>query len=65
MRNNLYEFVIRTYNFGIVRYSIYVRAMNIDDAKAMVINSARYHNDMDAIIESQRWIDMDVEGIIK
>ena len=61
---NLYEFVIKTYNFGTVRYSMFVRAKSLEEARRMVYEAPRYRNDEDSTIESEREINMFVEGII-
>lgn len=36
---NLYEFVVRIYHFGIVRYPILVRAKTLEAARKMVYDS--------------------------
>lgn len=61
---NLYEFVVRTYHFGIVRYPVLVRARTLEAARKMVYDLPQYHNDEDATIESDREINMFIEGII-
>lgn len=55
----LFKFNIKTYWFGIYRYTKYVYADSEESAKECIRNWSTYRNDEDAQIESVEEIDLD------
>ena len=54
----LFIVIIKTYNFGIYRYPLFVHADCEESARKCVIDYPKFHHDEDAEIESVNEIDL-------
>ena len=61
----LFEFNIKTYLYGVMRYKHLVLAGDEEDARQLVWQYPKYRHDQDAEIESVKEISLETPGVIE